>query len=176
VTRLTARRGWAYPSRVQPSDAVVCSDCGSEFQPHVTRCIDCGAPTRPAEAGSEPHRKEKPPFSLSRESPARGLCQETGLGRAESLASFLEEHGIPCRIEVSEVDELRSRQFYYLICVPEEDVERAFELRHEHLLIENPEIADELDALLPEIEQCPACGSRVSPDNPDCPSCGLTLD
>lgn len=160
---------------MQPDDTVVCSNCGSEFQSRVTRCIDCGAPARPAEAGAEPQRKEKPPFSLSRESPARGLCQETDLGRAESLASFLEEHGIPCRIEVSEVDELKFRHSTYLICVAEEDLERASGLRHEHLLIENPEIAEELDAFLPEIDQCPACGSRVSPDNPECPSCGLTV-
>ena len=161
---------------MQANDTVVCSDCGSEFQAHVTRCIDCGAPTRPAEAGGEPQRKEKPPFSLSRESPARGLCQETGLGRAESLASFLEEHGIPCRIEVSEVDELKFRHSAYLICVADVDLERASELRHEHLLIENPEIAEELDTSLPEIDQCPACGSRVSADSSECPSCGLVLD
>lgn len=161
---------------MQSNDTVVCPDCGSEFQARVTRCIDCGAPTRPAESGSEPHRKEKPPFSLPRESPARGLCQETGLGRAESLASFLEEHGVPCRIEVSEMDELKFRSSSYLVCVAEEDLERAQELRHEHLLIENPEIAEELDAFLPEIDQCPACGSRVSPENAECPSCGLALD
>ncbi|HEX4498414.1 MAG TPA: hypothetical protein VIE43_22245, partial [Thermoanaerobaculia bacterium] len=43
-------------------DSVVCPECGSEFQPHVTRCIDCGAATvapggavaRAPEAPAEP--------------------------------------------------------------------------------------------------------------------------
>jgi hypothetical protein len=160
--------------QVQPNDTVVCPDCGSEFQARVTRCIDCGAPTRPVEAGTDPRRKERQPFSLPRESPARGLVQAE-LGVAESLCSFLEEHGISCRIEVSEVEELRSRRSTYLVCVAEEDLDRACELRHEHMLIENPEIAEEFGGP-PEIDQCPACGSRVSPENAECPSCGLVLE
>ena len=162
---------------MQPSDTVVCPDCGSEFQARVTRCIDCGAPTRPAEAGSEPRRKERPPFSLPRESPARGLVQEINLGRAESLCSYLEEHGISCRIEVSEVEEIQFKgaTCSYLVCVAEEDLGRACELRHEHLLIESPEIADDFGDL-PAIDQCPACGSRVSTESAECPSCGLTLE
>ena len=29
-----------------PEIVAVCPSCGSEFQPHVMHCIDCGTPTR----------------------------------------------------------------------------------------------------------------------------------
>jgi len=161
--------------QVQPNDTVVCPDCGSEFQARVTLCIDCGAPTRPAEAGSEPHRKERQPFSLPRESPAKGLIQDDNLEKAESLGNFLEEHGIPCRIEASEIPGTRLKRCSYSVCVAEENLNRAIDLRHEHLLSENPEIAEEFGDFT-AIDQCPACGSQVSPESAECPSCGLVLE
>lgn len=103
------------------------------------------------------------------------LLQDARLDRVESLGSFLEEHGIPCRIEELEVEGAKVKRFDYYLCVGDEDVERAEELRHEHLLIENPEFADAFREL-PPVDQCPACGSRVPPASADCPSCGLTLD
>lgn len=103
------------------------------------------------------------------------VIEDSDLERVESLGSFLEEHGIPCRIEEAEVDGAKVKRFQYYVCVGEKDLERAQELRHEHLLIENPEIAEEFGAL-PTIDQCPACGSRVSPESAECPSCGLALD
>ena len=103
------------------------------------------------------------------------VIEDRDLERVESLGRFLEEHGIPSRIEESEVEGAKIKHFHYYVCVADEDLERAQELRHEHLLIENPEIAEAFGAL-PTIDQCPACGSRVSPESAECPSCGLALD
>jgi hypothetical protein len=155
------------------TDFVVCPDCGSEFQSRVTHCIDCGAPTRPARE-TDLHRKENPTFSLPRESEAFVLLQDNHLERAESLGIFLEEHGIPCRIEASEIVPSKVKRFSYFVCVAEGDLDRALALRHEHLLIENPDLAAEFSAL-PTIDQCPACGARVSPASAECQSCGLVL-
>ena len=57
------------PVPVRDYDYVVCSKCGSEFQPHVKECIDCGAPTVPPGAA-----REVPDAAGPTELPYDGVC------------------------------------------------------------------------------------------------------
>lgn len=94
---------------------------------------------------------------------------------AENFGDFLEEHGVPWRLE-QEISEIpKFRDIRYLVQVRERDLERARELEQEYLLLENPDLAAELTEL-PTTDRCPACGSPVSLDRSECPSCGLSLD
>lgn len=152
----------------------VCPDCGSEFQSRVTRCIDCGAPTKSfwtADLHRLQREEEVAAFGLSlpRDSPA-SVIRVADLEWAKRLGSFLERRGVPSRIEVHDFSEYPLR---YSVCVAEADVERAFELDREHMRIEVPGAAF---TELPPADECPACGSRVSLDEAECPSCGLVLD
>jgi len=154
-------------------EVVVCPNCGSEYQLHVTHCIDCGTPTQPSSwAVTNPRQEEVEPRagSLPPESPAVVL-RTTTLGWATMLGEFLKDEGIPIRIEATEVSAKGAR---YCVCVAEGDLHRAREVDNEVIL---RELGDGADAFveLPSIDQCPACGARVSLDSAECPSCGLVV-
>ena len=159
-----------------PELVAVCPDCGSEFQPHVTRCIDCGAQTRSTWAAPDLPRVEREQvavfgFSLPPDSEASAVRITSDLGWAKRLGSLLEQRGVPCRIDVG-YD--ASGSPHYAVCVAEGDLERAEELDREHLRVEMPDGAAFTE--LPPADECPACGSHVSFDETECPSCGLVLD
>lgn len=155
---------------------VVCPRCGSEFQPHVTHCLDCGAPTQSSWAlDLSPKGSAQRAFTLPPECRDAVVVRSGELEWAESFGSFLAQHGIPWRLEIYDRSDSTRRRVRYEVCVSERDLERALELEQEHLLLENPELAEEFIAL-PSTDQCPACGSRVSPERSECPSCGLALD
>jgi hypothetical protein len=159
------------------TDVVVCPNCGSEYQLHVTHCIDCGTPTQSGWTFTDLHRKQlaRRGFSLPPESQDSIAVRGGDLQWAESFGSFLEEHGIPWRLEVIERTEFPTKRFYYFVHVAEGDLGRAVELDQEYLLLENPGLAAEFIDL-PSTDQCPACGSRVSPESAECQSCGLALN
>ena len=154
------------------TDFVVCPQCGSEYQPHVTHCIDCGAPTQ---SGWGHHDEMNPKASsLPPESEDFVVVKGGDLQWAENFGNFLEEHGIPWRIEVSDRSGPYRKPISCAVQVAEKDLYRAHELEQQYLLLENPALAAEF-ITLPSIEQCPACGSQVSPESSECQSCGLTL-
>lgn len=159
-----------------PELVAVCPDCGSEFQSHVTRCIDCGAQTRSTWASPDLPRVEREQvaafgFSLPADSEASAVRITSDLGWAKRLGSLLERRGVPCRINV---DYDASENPNYAVCVKEEDLDRANEIDREHLQIEMPGGAGYTE--LPPADECPACGSHVSFEETECPSCGLVLD
>lgn len=153
-------------------DVLVCPSCGSEFQLHVTHCIDCGAPTRPAAwVDRRPKPNEPPPFfSLSREAEAR-ILRDDDFDGVQSLGVFLEENGVPCRIESLE---RMGRHLRYAVCVAESDYDRATELDREHFRRRVPDV-DPSFGHLPATDQCPACGSRLTSHDVECPGCGLVV-
>jgi hypothetical protein len=158
------------------TDFVVCSRCGAEFQLHVTHCIDCGAPTQSGWTLASPRRKEPVQRALALPDDQDGFVVRGGqLGWAQSFGSFLEEHGMPWRLDVPERSIVPEKRPPYYVCVAEKDLERARELADEHARVDNPAIAAEFTAL-PSVDQCPACGSPALLNSPECPSCGLVLD
>jgi hypothetical protein len=150
------------------ADFVVCSKCGSEYQLHVTHCIDCGAPTR------SPKEPSGQPLRIPPDSEDFTFVRSGTLEWAEGFGSFLEEHGIPWRLEVLKESRFPKQHFYHYVCVAQGDLDRAWELEQEYLRQENPGLAEEL-VDLSSTDQCPACGSRVLEESIECRSCGLSL-
>jgi ketosteroid isomerase-like protein len=71
------------PVPAQDYDYVVCSNCGSEFQPHIMKCVDCGAPT--VLPGAVQDREREPQEVLAELAPPPG----GSLGVVKSLYEAL---------------------------------------------------------------------------------------
>lgn len=164
-----------------PEIVAVCPSCGSEFQPHVMRCLDCGAPTRSSYAAPEllprgrQDRQEEADLSLPPLPPdAPAAMARAGTAHwVKMLEGVLAKNGIPCRLEI--YDPAERPTLTYAVWVPEADLERAIALDHELLLTEVPGFAETFPEL-PPADVCPACGSAVSSADAECPSCGLALN
>jgi hypothetical protein len=160
-----------------PELVAVCPSCGSEFQPHVTHCLDCGAQTRSSWAAPElpragPEAPEVSPLPLPPETAA--VMARAGTAHwVKKLEGVLARNGIPCRLDVYDPSE--RPPLTYGVWVAEADLERAIELDHQLLLTEVPDFAETFPEL-PPADVCPACGSAVSSQDAECPSCGLALD
>jgi rubredoxin len=158
----------------------VCPECGSEFQPHVLTCIDCGAATVLASDLADRPRPEPSlgnRFSLPRESEA--VCWPSGdVESAEAFGLFLERHGVPCRLEPEEPPAsatLRERQHpRFKVCVAPGDAARtrALEKKYDQMQIRATGMRFEE---LPPQGYCPACGTHVGERAEWCPECGLHL-
>jgi ketosteroid isomerase-like protein len=150
-------------------DHVVCPECGSEFQPHVTRCIDCGAATVApgAASGPIPDAPETVPEAEAEEIPIR--TEE--LEWIESLRERFEQNGISSRIEA-----LPSTRHHHrcTILVPRRDALRAYELDRELLRERLDDDGTEL-AEISSAGTCPFCGAEASPGSADCAHCGLQI-
>lgn len=157
-------------------DIRVCPDCGSEFQPHILECIDCGAATRPAtdlplqpEPAPPPERSSSPPAipSLVPGMEAHPLRQAP-LEWARDLSQYLIDHGVSCRVEPCRSEGCTSQ---FTVTVAPGDMERARELDHRFLLQEVPDAA----YVNLETEGCPACGTPLGQGQDECPECGLVV-
>jgi ketosteroid isomerase-like protein len=151
-------------------DHVVCPECGSEFQPHVTHCIDCGAATAPPGAAA-PIRLVPTPL------PPAGDAEEVvvrtdELEWIEGLQARLERHGIASRIH-RVAGSLRHPDRFEVVVAPR-DAKRAVALDREFL---QERLGDEEIELtdIPEAGVCPYCRAEVPADRTDCPRCGLVI-
>jgi ketosteroid isomerase-like protein/ribosomal protein L32 len=155
-------------------DFVVCPECGSEFQPHIKVCIDCGAATVPPET-ARARARERPAASPPGEDDEEEIAIRTEeLEWIEDLQEVFERHGISSRIEV-----LPSSRHHHKcrILVARHDALRAFELDREFL---RERLGEEGDGL-PELPLagdspfCPFCSSTLPAGTVECPGCGLRL-
>jgi hypothetical protein len=165
------------------SDARVCPKCGSEFQPHVQTCIDCGAATVSAsdlagQALPEPKPSLGSRFSLSEDREAIRTPSRDVEG-AEDFGMFLERHGVPCRLE--EMEEPTAPAAFrkrmpprFHVCVAPEDAARTLELmrRYDQIQIRGTGMRFQE---LPPPGVCPACGTEAGEDVEWCPECGLRI-
>jgi ketosteroid isomerase-like protein/ribosomal protein L40E len=156
-------------------DHVVCPECGSEFQPNVTHCIDCGAltvspgsvapgaatPSAPIAAASPPVRD---PDDVS--------VRTDTLDWIEGLQALFKREGIASRIYP--VVDLSPRDTRYEIAVAPRDARRAFALDREFLQGRLGDDEIEL-AEIPPPGVCPYCGSEAPADSTECPRCGLVI-
>ncbi|HEY3567967.1 MAG TPA: nuclear transport factor 2 family protein [Thermoanaerobaculia bacterium] len=156
------------PVPAQNYDYVVCSNCGAEFQPHVTRCIDCGAATVPPGGG----RQKAPRETLAPDADVIAIRGDRDLEWIEALQKRFSIHGIPSRIEMAEGSS--SHHPFYEISVAKRDARSAYELDQKMV---RERLGDEA-AGLAEISPpgvCPVCKARLSPGAVECRGCGLVL-
>ena len=159
-------------------DFVVCSECGSEFQPHIKVCIDCGAATVPPEAARARVRDRPAAGSPDADDEDKEdvAIRTDELEWIEDLQELFERHGISSRIRP--VDSSGRPQKYwqarYTILVAEEDALRAFALDRELL---RQRLGDEGDELvdIPAPGTCPSCHAQPPAGAVECPDCGLAL-
>jgi ketosteroid isomerase-like protein/ribosomal protein L40E len=149
-------------------DHVVCSNCGAEFQPHVTRCIDCGAATvPPGAARAEAHRHVVP-----RDAEMVSIRIDKDLGWLEDLQKRFASHGIASRIEP--IEGSSSRHPRHEILVAERDARRAYEIDQKVL---RERLGNEAAGLveIPPPGVCPICKARLPLGAVECRGCGLVL-
>jgi hypothetical protein len=159
------------PVPARDYDYVVCSKCGSEFQPHIKECIDCGAPTVPPGAARAPREEE--PEEVPEEELELPLSQDPEIAMlyaghliwAEELKKRCEAQGIPAWLE-----EWGGRSRLY---VPRRELKRAREIDREYLQEEVPEAAGLVE--IPPAGVCPFCNKGLPPGALECPGCGLVL-
>lgn len=161
------------PVPVQNYDYVVCSKCGAEFQPHVKKCIDCGAPTVPPGAARAPREEEPEEEAGEMELPLSQDPEVTVLYTGsflwvEELKQRCEEQDIPSWIE----DPTGSSKVYRLY-VPRQDFKRAHDVERRYLQEQVPEAAGLAEVPPPGI--CPFCHQRLPAGALECPGCGLVL-
>jgi ketosteroid isomerase-like protein len=155
------------------SDFVICPECGSEFQPHVKICIDCGAATAPAGAARAPAQgsaEAGPPGEGAEEI----VIRTEELEWIENLQELFERHGISSRIEALPSSPSPHRPHRCQILVARQDAVRAFALDGELL---RQQLGDEGDELteIPPPGICPYCRSTLPAGAVECPGCGLIL-
>lgn len=163
------------PVPARAYDYVVCSKCGAEFQPHITKCIDCGAPTVPPGAAGarvegdyeEEPEEEGEELPLSQD-PEITVLYTGDLSWAEELKKRCEAQGIPGWIE-----EPAGPSRVYRLYVPRRDFRRAHALDREFFQEEVPESGGLVE--LPPPGVCPFCHQRLPAGALECPDCGLVL-
>ncbi len=166
-----------------------CPRCRSDFQPHITACLDCGGPTverddedevlPPAPAAPEPDEEEEDDWDDDEDgTPERApaipfeaevaMIRRADLDWIQDLAAALAERDIPVRIDPLPGD---GRNFALFVRI--EDRAAAAAVDRELYLAGLPE---ELPALPEErAGACPACGTDVPAGQEECPECGLVV-
>jgi hypothetical protein len=145
-----------------------CPECGEEYQPHMTRCIDCGAALKEKmdgdavvlEAPREEPEPNLPPGEYGQV--AHGLAAQT----AEPLVRLFVAARIPVKVESTGYGLTLSAR-------PEDRPAVIAILEREGVLPIQP------DATAPAVAKdggpCPACGVQIRPGTVECAECGLLL-
>ena len=157
----------------------VCERCGSEFQPRVEACLDCGGPlvevdprmTTPPRPRDEPPAPNAPePILTAADRPVALRVEEPGY--IAPLAERLRASGLRCDV-IPEGDCRSGCRIRWALWVAEADLAAAAAIDRQHLALVVPEAESFVDL---DGEGCPACGASRSPGAVECGECGLTLD
>jgi len=142
-----------------------CPVCREEYQPHLTRCLDCGGPLDDKREGESPDSQQP---ELEEPSLPLGDYRTIAEGISASAATLLVEQFIAARIPVK----VESVGFNLRLRARVDDVPAALAiLEREGIVPRQPETLDPVVAT--EGGPCPACGTQVAPGTDECPECSL---
>jgi hypothetical protein len=145
-----------------------CPDCGEEYQPHMTHCIDCGAALLERLAGDAP--VYAPPTEPER-APALPageygrVASDLSAQTVEPLVKLFVAAGIPVKVE--------SVGYGLSLSARQEDRPAVVAILEREGAI--PKQSDETAVVTAEGGPCPACGTHISPGTFECAECGLLL-
>jgi hypothetical protein len=144
-----------------------CPDCGEEYQPHMTRCIDCGSALQDKLDRDSP-KHEAPPEVEPSLPPGdyRKVADSLSAQTVERLVGLFIAAGIPVKVE----------SIGYGLCLKSrlEDRSAVIEiLEREGVIPRQPDATTPVVG--PEGGPCPACGVNLGPGTVECPECGLLL-
>jgi predicted amidophosphoribosyltransferase len=144
-----------------------CPDCGEEYQPHMTQCVECGGALKDKLDGASPEHEEPrdvgpslPPGDYRKV--AHGLSAET----VEPLVELFIGAGIPVKVE----------SLAYGLCLSSRFEDRLAVmaiLEREGVIPSQPDETTLVVAT--DGGPCPACGTSITPGTVECPECGLVL-
>jgi ribosomal protein L32 len=156
----------------------VCPSCGSEFQPHVTECLDCGTATVAAWEGMtqgivarDEDLESAEPFAVDGNTHGFDVLLRSGdMTWLRPLVVRLNGSGIESRI-TSHPDPRRASEL--LLVVHPRDEERARQIELKTYVRQVPDLPGSLNRASTDV--CPACGAGVRPRETECPDCGLAI-
>jgi len=144
-----------------------CPDCGEEYQPHMTRCIECGAALRDLLEGEVPdvaaHRPVEPSLPPG---DYRELIDGLAGSTAHRLVQLCASAGIPVKVA-------SARSGLGLSARAEERPAVLAILEKEGLVPGQPDPSEPVVAV--DGGPCPACGTELRPGVETCTECGLQL-
>jgi Double zinc ribbon len=144
-----------------------CPECGAEYQPHMTRCLDCGGPLRDKPEGAS-FPEEPPPLEEPSLPPGDYGVIATGLSSTavEALVQGFIAAGIPVKVE--------SAGYGLRLSARREELSAALAfLEREGLIPRQPDASEPVVAA--DGGPCPACGVDIRPGTLECAECGLRL-
>ena len=145
-----------------------CPDCGEEYQPHMTHCIDCGTALQERLEGHspayEPPPEPEPAPALPPGEYGR-VASDLSAQTVEPLVKLFVAAGIPVKVESAGYG-------LFLSARPEDRPAVVAILEREGVI---PKQSDETAVVAADGGPCPACGTHVSPGTFECPECGLLL-
>jgi len=147
-----------------------CPACREEYQPHMTRCVECGTALKDMLEGETPeYDPPKPPEPEEPLVPPGDYKTIADAVAPSTAGRLMEQFGaadIPIKVEPSGPGLRLSARV--------EDVAAAVAiLEREEVVPKQPDAAQR--AVAAEGGPCPACGTEVKPGASDCPECGLSL-
>jgi uncharacterized OB-fold protein len=150
-----------------------CPDCGEEYQPHMTHCIDCGTALQERlegdsavhQAALEPEPEPEPPTALPPGDYGR-VAGDLSAQTVEPLVKLFVAARIPVKVESVGYGLSLSARLEYRPAV-------VAILEREGVI---PKQSDETTpAVAAEGGPCPACGTHIDPGTVECAECGLLL-
>jgi hypothetical protein len=145
-----------------------CPDCGEEYQPHMTQCIDCGTALKEKLEGAETPPLNAPPEGEALPSlpPGDYLRVADGLTAqaVEPVVRLFVAERIPVKVE--------SSGYGLILSARSEDRAAVVAILEREGVI--PKQSD-APAVAAEGGPCPACGTHIKPGTVECLECGLLL-
>jgi double zinc ribbon protein len=144
-----------------------CPACGEEYQPHMTRCLDCAVALEDKLEGAS-LSDEPPPVVESSLPPGDYRVIAAGLSapRVETLVQSFISAGIPVKVE--------SAGYALRLSARNEERSAALAiLEGEGVIPRQPDPSE--PAVAAAGGPCPACGKEIGPGTLECAECGLRL-
>jgi hypothetical protein len=145
-----------------------CPDCGEEYQPHMTACLDCGTALQEKLDGAETPELDAPPEMVPEPSLPPGDYLRVAHGLTAQAVEPVVRLFVAARIPVK----VESIGYGLTLSARSEDRPAVVEILEREGVIPRQSDAPGVAA---DGGPCPACGTHINPGTVECLECGLLL-